>query len=87
MKKKTFKNKTERMHYLLHPREIEREINSNGITYRIYDDGNYIFGHIFSVEKLLCKQNGIEYFDRVSEVFIDWSEVYNIFKEFINGTK
>ena len=76
-----FKNKTEEMRYLLQPREVERKTNSKGETYRIYDDGNFKTFHIFTVEKLLCKQNGTEYWDRISKVFTDWKDASNKLNE------
>lgn len=72
---KRFKNKAEMQQYLLHPREIERKTGKDGKTYRIYDDGNYLTTHLFTVEVFLGKHSGTEYWDKVSDVFVDWKDV------------
>lgn len=83
---KRFKNKAAMQHYLLQPRELEgeRKQNANGDTFRIYDDGNYITGHIFSIERLVTKEDGTEYWDRVSDLFTDWKAVSDKMNEIIN---
>ena len=68
------RNRADAVRYLLNPREVERRTDYKGNVFRIYDDGNYLLGHIFSIEKL--KMYGkTEVWKRVSDLFIDWSDV------------
>ena len=76
---KRFKNKAEMQQHLLHPREIERKTGKDGKTYRIYDDGNYLTTHLFTIEVLVATCSGTAHWGRVSDVFVDWKDVSSKF--------
>lgn len=64
------------MHKLLQPGMVEKTVCENGKTYRIYDDGNHIIGHIFSIEELI---NG-GWWKRVSKLYTEWKDVWAEYK-------